>query len=199
MMAAPRDKDGAEEPAEESPRPAPERADRPAMTYRIAHEGDFLRAEIAHRETLEEMREFLRAVVRNSARCPVVLIRVRKSKPLFHVERGGLVESLLRVARAPDHRVALVADTPDLHASHEYLELIARQRGVRVRSFRGEAEALLWFKDRRAQIERRRSGERRRGGDARPALERRDGSERRQNQRRLPSAAWEGGARKDLA
>lgn len=158
------------------------------MNYRITFAADHLRAELAHRETFEEMREFLRAVARNSARCPVVLIRVRESKPLFHVERGGLVECLLQIARAPQHRIALVADTPDLQASHEYLELIARQRGVRVRTFRGEAEAEQWFKDRRAQFERRAGGERRHS-DARPALERRDGAERRRGERRQRSTA----------
>lgn len=189
MMAVPRDKDSAEEPAEESPRQAPVRTHRPAMTYRIVQEGDILRAELAHREALEEMREFLRAVARNSARCPVVLIRVRESKPLFHVERGGLVECLQQIARAPQHRIALLADTPDLHASHEYLELIARQRGVRVRSFRSEAEALEWFKDRRLQAERRQDGERRQGNEPPPGVERRSIAERRQGNRRMRSTA----------
>ena len=189
MMAVPRDKDGAEEPAEESQRQARERTNRPAMTYRIVHEGEYLRAELAHREALEEMREFLRAVARNSARCPVILIRVRASKPLFHVERGGLVECLQQIARAPQHRIALLADTPDLHASHEYLELIARQRGVRVRSFRSEAEALEWFKDRRLQAERRQGNERRQSNEPPPGVERRGVAERRRGSRRGRSAA----------
>lgn len=188
MMAVPRDKDGAEEPAEESPRLAPERTHRPAMTYRIALEGDFLRAELAHRETLEEMREFLRALVRNSARCALILLHVRASKPLFHVERGGLIEFLQQIARAPQHRIALLADTPDLHASHEYLELIARQRGVRVRSFRSEAEALEWFKDQRMQADRRRNGERRQSNEQPPGVERRSVAERRRGNRRRQSA-----------
>jgi hypothetical protein len=159
------------------------------MTYRITFDEDFLRAELAHRETVEEMREFLRAVARNSARCPVVLIRVRESKPLFHVERDGLVECMLQIAQAPKHRVALVADTGDLQASHEYLELIARQRGVRVRSFRSEPEALLWFKDQRAQLERRLGGDRRGGRGPRPAIERRGSATRRQGERRLRAVA----------
>ena len=107
---------------------------------------------------------------------------------VFHVERGGLVELLRQIARAPQHRIALLADTPDLQASHEYLELIARQHGVRVRSFRGEAEALAWFKDRRMQAERRLGGERRRSDDLRPARERRVVGERRQGNRRTRSA-----------
>jgi hypothetical protein len=184
MMPVRRDKEG-EEPAEESARRAPpERGHRPAMTYRITLEDDFLRAELAHRETVEEMRDFLRALVRNSARCAVILIRVRASKPLFHVERDGLIECLQQIARAPQHRIALLADTPDLQASHEYLELIARQRGVRVRSFRSEAEALEWFKDRRAQADRRLNGERRRDDGPRQASERRSVAERRRGERR---------------
>jgi hypothetical protein len=75
-----------------------------------------------------------------------------------------------------------------LHASHEYLELIARQRGVRVRSFRSEAEALEWFKDRRLQAERRQDGERRQGNETPPpGVERRSIAERRQGNRRMRS------------
>lgn len=190
MMPVPRDEES-KEPAEESQQAPPERANRPAMAYRIVLERDFIRAELAHRETLEEMREFLRALVRNSARCPVILIRVRASKPLFHVERGGLIDFLQQIARAPQHRIALLADTPDLQASHEYLELIARQRGVRVRSFRSEAEALLWFKDRRYLGERRQQGVERRqqGNGRRQAAERRTVAERRRRDRRGQSTS----------
>lgn len=188
MMSAPRDEE-AQEPAEESTQQPPVRAHRPAMTYRIALEGDFLRAELAYRETVEEMREFLRALVRNSARCAVILMRVRASKPLFHVERDGQIGFLRQIARAPQHRIALLADTPGLHASHEYLELIARQHGVRVRSFRSEAEALAWFKDQRIQdTDRRQNGERRRSHGPRPAVERRMLAERRRRDRRTRSA-----------
>jgi hypothetical protein len=187
-MAMPRDS-APEEPIDETGNPAAARARRAPMAYRITFDEDFIRAELAHRETVEEMREFLRAVARNSARCPVVLIRVRESKPLFHVERDGLVECMLQIAQAPKHRVALVADTGDLQASHEYLELIARQRGVRVRSFRSEPEALLWFKDQRAQLERRLGGDRRGDRGPRPAIERRSSATRRQGERRLRSVA----------
>lgn len=188
MMAAPRDRE-ADEPAEEGARPTPERTRRPAMTFRIALEGDYLRAELAHRETVEEMRAFLRALVRNSARCATILVRVRASKPLFHVERDGLIEFLQEIARQPQHRIALLADTPDLHASHEYLELIARQHGVRVRAFRSEKEARAWFSDRRVQAERRKNGERRCGNGPPPATERRVVAERRRRERRMRSAA----------
>ena len=187
MMPIRRDEE-AEEPAADSPRQVSLRSHRPAMTYRIALEDGFLRVDLAHRETVEEMREFLKALVRNSARCPVILLRVRASKPLFHVERDGQIEFLRQIAHAPQHRIALLADTPDLQASHEYLELIARQRGVRVRTFRSEAEAVAWFKDQRIQeTDRRQSGERRRSHELRPAIELRTRAERRRRDRRTRS------------
>lgn len=188
MKTSPRD-GGAEPAPEEDPRPAPVRDRRPAMSYRISLEPAFLRAELTHRETVDEMRQFLRAVVRNSARCPHVLISVRASHPLFHVERDGLVEFLRQIAHLPQHRIALLADVPALQASHEYLELIARQRGVCVRSVRSESEALQWFADRRALQDRRAGGDRRQGNGPSKAPERRRHPDHRQMLRRAAGAA----------
>lgn len=150
---------------------------RSAMAYRITVEPDFVRAEVSNRETVQEMGDFLRAVVRYSARCARIVIQVRQSKPIFHVEQHGLIELLCEVARLPEHRIVLLADTADLQASHEYLELLARQRGVNVRSFRSEGEAIHWLR------------ERRQGADRRQGLARRLGEEQRQKARRSASAA----------
>ena len=166
---------------------APVRAQRPDMTYRIRLEDDYLHAELAYCETVAEMHSFLRATVRNALRSSNMLIRVRASKPVFHVERDGLLEYFQEIGRLPRQRVALLADTPDLRASHEYLELIARQRGVDVRSFRNEVEALLWFRDRRYLAERRRG------------VERRDDAERRaetDTERRMSADRRSGGDRR---
>ncbi|HZN86266.1 MAG TPA: hypothetical protein VFB53_05710 [Burkholderiales bacterium] len=138
-----------------------------AMAYRITVEADFVRAELAHRETVEETRDFLQALLRYSESYTCLLIQVRTSKPVFHVERHGLVEYLQQIARTPAHRIALLAEGADLLASHEYLELLARQRGVNVRSFRDEAEALHWLRERRRQPDRRQNAERRAGPERR--------------------------------
>ena len=118
------------------------------MAYRITVEQNFFRAELVDRETVEETKDFLRTVARHSTRHSSVLIQVRSSKPIFQVEHHGLIDSFREIARSPSHRIALLADALDLHASHEYIELIARQHGLNVRSFRSEAEALEWFKER---------------------------------------------------
>jgi hypothetical protein len=145
-----------------------------AMAFRITVEADYVRAELAHRETVEETRDFLKAVLRYSQSYTCILIQVRTSKPVFHVERHGLLDYFGQIAHTPQHRIALTAESADLQASNEYLELLSRQRGVNVRSFRDEEAALQWLRDRRQradrrQVEERRLGQERRQGPRRQA------------------------------
>jgi len=173
------------------------------MVYRITAERDFLRAELADCETGEEMGAFLRAVVRENAkhRRSRILILVRSSKPIFQVVSHRLIEHLEELSGESSHRIALVGDCKDLHMSHEYIELIARQRGLNVRSFRDEAVALRWLKnqrklqdrrlrrERRLQRERRLRQERLLRQEQRLGRERREQYERRQRERRAGAEA----------
>ena len=75
-----------------------------------------------------------------------MLVSVRNSRPIFRVERYGLTEHFKRAAANPvGYRIALVADSDDVRSSHEYVETLARQKGVAMRSFRSEAAALDWL------------------------------------------------------
>ena len=132
--------------------------------YKITAEPDYLRAELFERETVEETRAFLDAVVRDNAnhRRSRVLILVRVSKSIFQVVAHGLMECFEELSTATPGQIALVGDTRDLNLSHEYIEVIARQRGLNVRSFRDEAAALAWLNDRRHPHDRRQHPERRR-------------------------------------
>jgi hypothetical protein len=131
--------------------------------YKITAEPDYLRAELFERETVEETRAFLDAVVRDNAnhRRSRVLILVRTSKSIFQVVAHGLMECFEELATKTSSQIALVGDTRDLRLSHEYIEVIARQRGLNVRSFRDEAAALAWLNDRRLPRDRREHPERR--------------------------------------
>src|SRR5467141_3650574 len=126
--------------------------------YKITAEPGYLRAELFERETVEETRAFLDAVVRNNAnyRRARVLILVRESKSIFQVVAHGLMESFEELSATAPGRIALVGDTRDLRLSHEYIEVVARQRGLNVRSFRDESAALAWLNERRQQDDRRR-------------------------------------------
>ena len=131
--------------------------------YKITAEPGYLRAELFERETVEETRAFLDAVVRNNAthQRSRVLILVRASKSIFQVVAHGLMECFEELSATVPGQIALVGDTRDLRLSHEYIEVIARQRGLNVRSFRDEPVALAWLNDRRQQPDRRELPERR--------------------------------------
>ena len=149
------------------------------MTYRITAEADCLRGELTGRETVEETQAFLRALVRSKSRhdCSCVLIVVRRSTPVFQVAAHRLIELIEFLSGRPACRIALVGDTRDLHMSHEYIELLARQTGLNVRSYRDENMALEWLRARRP------SGDRRYRQDQR-LQDRRRTVERRQEDRR---------------
>jgi len=147
--------------------------------YKITAEPGYLRAELFERETVEETRAFLDAVVRNNAthRRSRVLILVRASKSIFQVVAHGLMECFEELSATVPGQIALVGDTRDLRLSHEYIEVIARQHGLNVRSFPDEAAALAWLNDRRQPHDRRRQPERRQQ-ERRAMLEARQSSAR---------------------
>ena len=131
------------------------------MQYKIAMERGYLRADLLERETAEETRRFLRAVVFESVkhRCPRILVHVRSSKTLFTVERYGVLETFKKLASDPAHRIALLGDTVELGMSHDYVALLARQQGISLRNFQNESQAVEWVKDRRQLEDRRHQSE----------------------------------------
>jgi len=161
------------------------------MGYRITLDRGVLRAELFGRETVEETKTFFRAIASASreTRAPCILISVRSSKPIFQLERHGLIEYFRELAVTASQRIALLGDSRDLRLSHEYVELIARQHGLNVRSFLDETAAYQWFKDPRRWEERRRQQERRSQQVLRPPQERRAEQQRRRAQRRNTMAA----------
>ena len=142
------------------------------MGYRITLDRDVLRAELFGRETVEETKAFFQAIVSASkeSRSPCILISVRSSKPIFQFERHGLIEYLRKLAVTSSRRIALLGDSAELRLSHEYVELIARQHGLNVRSFPDETAAYRWFGDLRHE---RRHQQRRAAGQQRRTRQRR--------------------------
>ncbi len=118
------------------------------MLYRITSEADYLRADLFHRETAEESREFFCAVAEAMQRrqCTGALISVHSSSPLFTVERSGFFAEFAILGSDPERKIALVADNEELDYSHEYFALLAQHQGMNVRHFRSEAAALDWLR-----------------------------------------------------
>ena len=118
------------------------------MLYKITVEPDYLKAELFNRETMEETRAFLQ-IVANAALKHArsnVLMSVHSSSPVFTVERSGFLTYFKKLGDYPEHRIALLGDSEELGISHQYVELIGHQHGINVQSFRDEASALQWLR-----------------------------------------------------
>ena len=107
-----------------------------------------LRAELFGRQTVEETHEFVAALVAEARRAATtrVLIWVRNSRPIFKLERYKLSEQFKQLAASKDVRVALLADSDEVRASHQYIEVLAGQQGANLRAFRDEPRALDWLR-----------------------------------------------------
>lgn len=128
------------------------------MHYKIETARDHVRVDVFGRETAEETREFLKAASAKvvESGLPRVLVWMRNSRPIFKVEKYRISEFLKIAASNADLRVALLGDSEELRASHEYVELLARQQGAKVRAFRDEAAALAWLRAESAQSQEKR-------------------------------------------
>ena len=117
------------------------------MRYTIQILDGYLRAELVERETPEETAEFGAAVQAAMQEKGIgrALVVVRASAPIFRVEEYQLSQLFNRLAAIAGFRMALVSDSRELAAAHEYVELIARQKGVALRAFASEKRALGWL------------------------------------------------------
>ena len=107
----------------------------------------YIRAELFNRTTAEETKAFLEAIAAESRRtgCVKVLVSVRGSLPIFKVEQYALSEFLKLIAATPSAKIAITADSTEVRAAHQYVELLARQQGCDVRAFANEPSAAEWL------------------------------------------------------
>jgi hypothetical protein len=143
---------------------------------------------MSERETGEETREFFRAVILEYIKYQHsnVLLDLRSSRPIFHASSHGFLEFFRMLTDDSSRKIALLGDAMDLHMSHEYIALLARQQGMNVHSFRDEAAALRWLVERRQRQERRELHERRqRHAQGLPREQRCLADDRRQRDRRV--------------
>jgi hypothetical protein len=108
------------------------------FTFELAQ--GYLRAELFGRQTAEETDKFVAALVAEARERSVTrfLVWVRNSRPMFRDE-------FRQLASQPGVRLALLADSDEVRASHQYIEVLAAQQGAGVRAFRDERRALDWL------------------------------------------------------
>ncbi|MGQ0546464.1 MAG: hypothetical protein ACT4P3_14195 [Betaproteobacteria bacterium] len=117
------------------------------MKYRIEPLAGYLKAEMWERDTAEETREFVDAILAALRETGLarLLISIRASRPVFKVEQWGLSAALDRIAGTPGLKVAFISDSRETAMSQDYIALIARQRGLAFRAFAAESEAVAWL------------------------------------------------------
>ena len=117
------------------------------MHYTFEQAQDYLRAELFGRQTVEETLKFVEALAAEARKSSATrfVVWVRNSRPIFKVEQVRVSDSFKQLA-VRNVRVALLADSEEVRASHQYLEVLAAQQGAKVRAFRDEARALSWLR-----------------------------------------------------
>jgi hypothetical protein len=122
---------------------------------------DYLKADLFNRNTVEETRDALAAITAAARkhRFSQILIAVHASRPIFKLERSGLLDFFRQLGDMSNYRIALTGDSRELQLSQQYIEAVARRHGINVRSFPNQHAALDWFKDRRWSQERRQRSE----------------------------------------
>lgn len=117
------------------------------MHYTFEQAQDYLRADLFGRQTVEETLQFIDALAAEARKCAAtrILIWVRNSRPIFKVEQYKISDQFKQLATNKALRVALLADSDEVRASHQYIEVLATQQRAQVRAFRDEARALAWL------------------------------------------------------
>jgi len=116
------------------------------MALTIEPRAGYLRVFVRKRATGEapaNVQAILAAIEEHKA--SRVLIVVTESDPIFKVEQYDLSGALGRIAKLADLRIALVSDSSELFASHQYVELLAAHKGIVVKAFRDEKAARHWL------------------------------------------------------
>ena len=116
------------------------------MHFTFEHSQACLRATLYGRQTVEETAQFIEALGAEARKHSAsrILISVRDSRPIFKVEQYKISEFFKQLA-GNKARVALLADSDELRAAHQYIEVLAAQQGAQVRAFRDEKRALEWL------------------------------------------------------
>jgi hypothetical protein len=113
----------------------------------ITDKGDYLRADLIHRQSGPELEQFLRqlqdaAVEHASSR---VLINAHVARASYKIDKYHGSHFIDVLAARPALKVALVAVHREVQLVHQYIESLARLKKARLRSFPDEAAALAWL------------------------------------------------------
>ena len=122
------------------------------MQITLTAHPQYLRALVRRRQGAEEGRAAALSIVEGLRQHGLkrLLVVSEENDPVFRVEQYGLADWLRQISSLGLEKAALVSDSREVFASHQYIELLASQRGVVVKAFREEKQALSWLLDKPA-------------------------------------------------
>lgn len=113
------------------------------MRYTIDVLAGYIKAEMVERDSAEETSQFVEAIIKALGEHGLrkLLISIRSSRPVFKVSEWNLSGALDKVMGMSGLKVAFISDTKELAMSQQYIELLAKQRGLAFRTFGSEKAA----------------------------------------------------------
>lgn len=117
------------------------------VKYDVSLLDGYIKAEMRGRDTAEETREFVAAILQAVRTHGVsrILISIRASRALFKVEDWKFSEALEESIRIARLKVAFISDSKEVSMSQQYIALLGTQRGLDFRAFDSEPEAVAWL------------------------------------------------------
>jgi len=118
------------------------------MEFSIDADDEFLRVKVSGRDTDRPPSEVCAAVLaasRERGRSRI-LIELDQQFPLSPTSQFMLVTRLPELGFTPQEKIALVHRTPEMQEANQFINLVARNHGVMVRSFAGVEPAKTWLR-----------------------------------------------------
>jgi len=118
------------------------------MEYSITAEDDLLHARAWNRETQEAPSHVCAAILAEANRLGLtrILLELTQKVPLPGSSQYHLVDKLPSLGATPRHRIALVHHTPGFAEANHMIDLVASNRGLKVKNFADVESALAWLK-----------------------------------------------------
>ena len=120
------------------------------MEYVIGADAEFLRVTVSGRDIDKPPSALCAAVLEQSARLgrPRILIELDQKFPLSPRSQTELIENLPRLGFTSAHSIALVHRTPVAQMANQFIDLIAAERELMVRTFPDVESARAWLRTR---------------------------------------------------
>lgn len=118
------------------------------MEYAITADEEFLRVKVSGRDTDRPPSEVCEAVLSESRKRGRnrILIELDQKSPLSATSQYQLISRLPDLGFTPEHRIALVHRTAEMQNANEFINVVADNRGMRVRNFPDLEDAEAWLR-----------------------------------------------------